>query len=332
MNFFESIKEKARQAGKRVVLPEGDDPRMVQAAAIAKKEGLAEVILLGNESTINQNARNLGVDISGIKIIKPENDYNFNEFVGVYFQKRQKKGLTQGQAHETTKNPLFFGAMMVHQGLADGSVAGAVNTTGDVLRAALQIVGMTPGLNTVSSSFIMILPQKIDGIEHQILTFADSAVVPQPNVEQLASIAVSSAKTHQALIGEEPVVAMLSFSTKGSAKHEDIDKVIEAMKMAKEMNPDLKIDGELQLDAALLSSIGAKKAPGSDVAGHANVLIFPDLDAGNIGYKLVQRLAGADAIGPVVQGLNKPCHDLSRGCSADDIVMMIAIAAVQAAV
>ncbi len=330
MNFVEAIREKARKARKRIVLPEGDDPRTVQAAAIAKKEGLAEVTLLGNEGTINQHARSLNVDITGIKVVKPESDYNFNEFVSAYYKKRQHKGLTQGQAYEAMKNPLFFGAMMVHLGLADGSIAGAVNTTGDVLRAALQIVGMAPGITTVSSSFIMALPKKIDSIDSQILTYADCAVVPNPTAEQLASIAVAAARTHKALVGTEPIVAMLSFSTKGSAGHADVDKVIQATKLAREIDPALKIDGELQADAALISSIGKRKAPDSAVAGHANVLVFPDLDAGNIGYKLTQRLAGADAFGPVVQGLLKPCHDLSRGASSDDIAMMIAIGAVQA--
>ncbi len=329
MNFVKSIMERARREMKRIVLPEGDDIRTVQAAVLARTEGIADIILLGNEAIINQNARQLNVDISGIKIIKPEDDHNFNEFVSLYFQKRRHKGLTQGKAHEIMKHPLYFGAAMVDRGLVDGSVAGAVNTTGDVLRAALHLVGMTPGINTVSSCFIMVLPQKIAGIDHQIFTFADSGVVPQPTTEQLAAIAVISAKSHKALVGEEPVVAMLSFSTKGSAEHEDIDKVIEATRLAKEMDPALNLDGELQGDAALLASVGSRKAPGSPVAGKANVLIFPDLDAGNIAYKLVQRLAGADAYGPILQGLDKPCHDLSRGCNADDILTMIAIAVAQ---
>ncbi|OQY26788.1 MAG: phosphate acetyltransferase [Candidatus Cloacimonetes bacterium 4572_55] len=330
MNFVESIREKAKQAGKSIVLPEGNDPRTVQAAATIQSKGLANVIMLGDEKTINQHAEGLGVDISGLKIITPENDPNFDKFTDLYYQKRQAKGMTREKSREVMKNSLFFGTMMVHQGMVDGSVAGAVNTTGNVLKAALQIVGTAPGIKTVSSCLIIVLPQKIKDIDSQIFTFADCGVLPNPNAEQLANVAISTAKTHQALVGEDPIVAMLSFSTKGSAKHEDVDKVIEATRIAREIDPNLKIDGELQGDSALISSIGSRKAPGSQVAGKANVLVFPDLDSGNISYKLVQRLARADAFGPILQGLSKPCHDLSRGCNAEDIVMTAAIAAVQA--
>lgn len=330
MNLVESIKNKAKQSLKKVVLPEGDEPRTVKAASILKQEGICEPILLGIAARVNQTAKNEGVNIDGIKIINPPDDHHFDDFVSTYFQKRQKKGMTQGEAYEIMKNTLFFGAMMVFKGQADGFVAGAINATGDVLRAALHIVGTAPGIKTVSSCFNMVLPNPIKGIANQIITMGDCAVIPYPTADQLADIALATAKTRAALIGDEPIVAMLSFSTMGSAKHEMVDLVLEALDKVKTANPELKVDGEMQADAALIESIGSRKAPQSAVAGKANTLVFPNLDAGNIGYKLVQRLAGAEAIGPVIQGLAKPCHDLSRGCSVDDIVSMAAIAAVQA--
>ena len=260
-----------------------------------------------------------------MEVIDPAKSDLIPEFAEAYFEKRKHKGITEAQAEETVKNELFFGALMVDSDMVDGCVAGSINTTGDVMRAAIQVIGLAPGINTVSGAFMMTLPQ-YRGENNKIFMYADGAVVPNPNSEQLASIAVSTAETMQKLTGQEPKVAMLSFSTKGSAKHDDVDKVLQALAMAQKERPDLQIDGELQVDAAIVPEIAKKKAPGSKVAGDANILIFPDLDAGNIGYKLTQRLAGATATGPIVQGLRLPMNDLSRGCSAQDIVDVTAIA------
>lgn len=329
MNLMEKIWNKARADKKRIVLAEGTEPRVIEAAAKIMKEGLADIVLLGEESKIREIAREKNADIEGAKIINPTSSEKFDKYVEYFYELRKNKGMTIEKARETMKNVLYFGTMMVKLGDADGMVAGSINTTGDLLRPALQIVKTAPGISVVSSTFVMLIPKKEYG-EDGVMLFADCAVNPNPDADQLASIAVSTAKTARTLVGMEPRVAMLSFSTKGSAAHELVDKVAEATRKAKEMAPDVQIDGELQADAAMVPKVASLKAPGSSVAGHANVLVFPDLQAGNIGYKLVQRLAGAEAIGPISQGFAKPVNDLSRGCSSDDIVNVAAITAVQA--
>lgn len=329
MNLMEKIWEKARADRKTIVLAEGIEPRVIEATSKILKEGLANIILLGDEKEIQKIAQEKNVNIQGAQIINPLTSDKFDEYADYFYELRKNKGMTPEKARETMKSELYFGTMMVKMGHADGMVAGSINTTGDLLRPALQIIKTAPGISVVSSTFVMILPNKNYG-DDGVLFFADCAVNPNPNAEELASIAISTAKTAKALAGIEPRVAMLSFSTKGSAKHELVDKVQEATKIAKEMAPDIEIDGELQADAALVAKVGNLKAPGSTVAGRANVLVFPDLQAGNIGYKLVQRLGGAEAIGPVSQGFAKPINDLSRGCSPEDIVNVTAITAVQA--
>jgi len=329
MNLMEKIWEKARADRKTIVLAEGTEPRVIEATSKILKEGLANIILLGDEKEIQKIAQEKNVNIQGAQIINPLTSDKFDEYAEYFYELRKNKGMTPEKARETMKSELYFGTMMVKMGHADGMVAGSINTTGDLLRPALQIIKTAPGISVVSSTFVMILPNKNYG-DDGVLFFADCAVNPNPNAEELASIAISTAKTAKALAGIEPRVAMLSFSTKGSAKHELVDKVQEATKIAKEMAPDIEIDGELQADAALVAKVGNLKAPGSTVAGRANVLVFPDLQAGNIGYKLVQRLGGAEAIGPVSQGFAKPINDLSRGCSPEDIVNVTAITAVQA--
>jgi len=315
------IIEEASKRKKTIVLPESHDDRVLKAAEALIKKNIVSVITLGNENKIRDNAAKLGVELSGVRIIDPEKSEKLSDFTNIYFNLRRKKGITIEEARDTMKRDLFFGAMMVKEGMADGSVAGSTASTADVLRAGIQCIGMPEGITTVSSFFIMALPEKT-------YSFADCAVVPAPTPEQLADIAISTADNHRKLTGEESYIAMLSFSTKGSAKHEAIDKVIEAMDIVKKKRTDLIIDGELQFDAAVIDSIGRKKSPGSTVAGRANVLIFPDLNSGNIGYKIAQRWGKAEAIGPIVQGLKKPFFDLSRGCSVDDIVNTAAIAAV----
>ena len=323
LELIESIKAKAKNVKKTIVLPESHDDRVLKAAEVLTKEGIAKIITLGNEDKIRSRANEIGADLSGIRIIDPEKSEMLSNFSNIFFNLRKHKGVTIETARETLRKDLFFGAMFVKENMADGFVAGSTASTGDVLRAALQCVGMPEGTSVVSSFFLMIFPERV-------FSFADCAVVPNPDAAQLADIAITTADNHKKLTGEEPYVAMLSFSTKGSAQHELVDKVVEATKIAKSKRPDLMIDGELQFDAAIVDSIGKKKAPGSNVAGRANVLVFPDLQAGNIGYKIAQRLAGAEAVGPVVQGLKKPLFDLSRGCSVDDIVNTSAIAALMA--
>jgi phosphate acetyltransferase len=325
MGVIERIKQKAKAKNKRVVLPEGTEERMILATKKILEEGLAQVTLLGDEDHIKELAKSNDLDLNKVKVVMPDNSSRFDEYAEEYHQLRKHKGITLDQAKKMMTDPLFYGAMMVRRGEVDGFVAGSINTTADVMRVGIQIIGTAPGISSVSSSFIMVLPEFL-GVKDKVFVFADCAVIPDPDPDQLASIAVSSAKTMQDLIGEEPKVAMLSFSTKGSAKHELVDKVKEATRMAKELKPDLKIDGELQADSAILPQVAQKKCPDSPIGGNANVLIFPDLNAGNIAYKLVQRMTRAEAIGPIIQGLAKPANDLSRGCSVDDIVNVVAIA------
>lgn len=331
MHLVDQIKAKARENLQTVVLPEGYDDRMVEASAKIVADGLAKVVLLGNVDALNAKAAEMGVSLAGVSLIDPKSSDLLDGYADELVELRKKKGLSKEQAIEllTGDDNLYFGAMMVHKGDAGGAVAGAYNTTGDVLRAAFQVIGTAPGMKTVSSVFLMVTKTPEFG-ENGVLCFADCAVNPNPDAQALAEIAVSTAASCKSFLGVEAKVAMLSFSTKGSAKHEDCDKVLKALEIAKEMAPDLAIDGELQADAALLPKVGEKKAPGSAVAGKANTIVFPDLDAGNIGYKLVERLAGAEAVGPIVQGLAKPVNDLSRGCSVEDIVSVSAITAVQA--
>lgn len=328
MALMDSIKAKAKTDLKHIVLAEGTEPRTVEAAGLIVKEGIAKVTLLGDEAEIKKVAA--GKSLEGVNMIDPEKADNFEEYAEIFCELRKKKGVTMEQARETMKDPLYYATMMIKQGDADGMVAGAINSTGNTIRPALQIIKTAPGIKTVSGSFLMEVPKKEYG-ENGVFVFGDCAICINPTAEELAAIAISSAATAKALAGiDEPRVAMLSFSTKGSAKHEFVDKVTEATKLVKELAPDLNVDGELQADAALVETVGQLKSPGSPVAGKANVLIFPDIQAGNIGYKLVQRLAGAEAIGPICQGLAKPVNDLSRGCSVSDIVSLVALTAVQA--
>lgn len=325
MDILSQIKDRARAMSRTVVLPEGNEERTIIAARQLVSEKIAKVILLGRPEEILGLVATHNLDTDKITIIDPMQAPDHKAFSEQLYERRKGKGVTKDQADEMMNSVLYFGAALVKTGKADASVAGAVNTTGDVLRAALHTIGLAPGINTVSSSFLMTLPE-FAGEKNKVFMFADCAVMPNPDAEQLASIAASTADTMRKLVGEEPKVAFLSFSTKGSARHEDVDKVLAALDMFKKSHPDIAADGELQLDAAIIPKVGAKKAPGSPVAGQANVLIFPDLDAGNIGYKLVQRMAGATATGPIIQGLAKPANDLSRGCSAQDIVDVSAIA------
>ena len=329
MEVLNKIHERAKKLNNRIVLPEGLEERTLKAAAIAIEKGLARIILLGDENQIKQKAADLSINIDGAEIINPETSAKREEYIEKLVEIRQKKGLTKDEAAKLLNDPLYYAVMMIKQGDADGEVAGAMNATANVLRPAFQIVKTKPGISVVSGAFMMIIPDKSFG-DDGIIFFADCAVHPDPDAKQLAEIAVATAETAKALAGVEPRVAMLSFSTKGSAKHPMVDKVVEATQIAREMKPDLMIDGELQADAAIVESVGKKKAPGSPIAGKANVLVFPDLQSGNISYKLVQRMAHAEAVGPVLQGMAAPINDLSRGCSVDDIVNMIAITANQA--
>lgn len=320
MTLLESIRSQAKQKNKRIVLPEAHDERVLRAAAVLTADNIASVILIGNQNEILEHARGIGISLENILIVDPETAEYMQEFTEAYYAKRKHKGVSIDLSGKMMRNPTFFAAMMVEKGLADGCVSGADTTTGDVLRAALHIIGTHPDTPTVSSDFFMITPD-----QKNIWSFADCAVMPEPTAAQLADIAIATADTHRKVINEEPRVAMLSFSTKGSAKHPLVDKVQQATELVRQKRPDIQIDGELQLDAAIVEKVASKKAPGSAVAGKANVLIFPDLQAGNIGYKLVQRIAGCEAVGPVIQGLKKPMNDLSRGCSVDDIVNVAAI-------
>ncbi|MEI7810855.1 MAG: phosphate acetyltransferase [Ignavibacteria bacterium] len=325
MKLLQQIRERASKRKKTIVLPESHDERVLKAAEVITKDGIASVVILGNEDKIREDAKNSGVNLQGVRIIDPEKSEKLSDFANIFYNMRKQKGkeIPAETARNTMKRDIFFGAMMLKEGMVDGSVSGSTATTADVMRASIQVVGMPEGISIVSSFFLMAFPDKV-------FSFADCAVNPEPDVQQLADIAISTADNHKKLTGEEAYVAMLSFSTKGSAKHKLVDQVVEATKIAQAKRPDLNIDGDLQFDAAIVAGVGEKKAPGSTVAGRANVLVFPDLNSGNIGYKIAQRLGGAEAIGPVSQGLSKPFFDLSRGCSVDDIVNTVAIAVLMA--
>lgn len=330
MDILERMLARAKANPQRIVLPEGDEPRTLEAADILLRDKVAKLILIGNPATIQQMASEKGLThIGEAQIVDPKNNPDLAKYAGLLYELRKAKGMTEEEAAKKAQDPLYLGCLMIKAGDADGELAGARGTTADTIRPAFQILKTKPGVGIVSGAFLMITPAKQLG-ENGILVFADCAVNPCPNATELAQIAVSTAETARSLAGIEPKVAMLSFSTKGSAKHELIDKVTEATKIAKELAPDLAIDGELQADAALIPTVAEKKAPGSEVAGKANVLVFPDLQAGNIGYKLVERFSGADAIGPILQGIAAPVNDLSRGCKVQDIVQMVIITANQA--
>ena len=329
MSFIDEIKEKARQNIKTIILTESEDKRVLKAAEKVKKEGFANVILIGNEEDAIKLAKENDIDITGIEIINPQTSEKFKEYANAFYELRKAKGMTIEKAREMLNDNMYFGTMMVKQGDADGLVSGACHSTANTLRPALQILKTAPGTKLVSAFFLMVVPNCEYG-EHGIFIFGDSGLVENPTPDELSEIAISSSKSFKQLVGKEPKVAMLSYSTHGSAHSELTEKVIEGTRLLKEKMPDLICDGELQLDAAIIPEINASKAHGSPIKGQANTLIFPNLDAGNIGYKLVQRLAKAEAYGPLCQGIAKPVNDLSRGCNSDDIVGVVAITAVQA--
>lgn len=328
MSLMDKIKAKAKETKKTVILPEGAEPRTIKAASLIAGQGIAQPVLIGSEDEIRK-ANTENVDLSGVMIIDPAKSEKLDRYAEMFYELRKSKGITQEEARKTCLDPLYFAVMMMKNNEGDGMVAGAINSTANTLRPALQVLKTKPGVSIVSSSFLMEVPKKEYG-DDGVMVFADCAINIEPNADELAAIAIASADTAKELAGIEPRVAMLSFSTKNSAKHALVDKVTEATQKVKALAPNLNVDGELQADAALVESIGQLKSPGSPVAGKANVLIFPDLNAGNIGYKLVQRLAGAEAVGPICQGLARPVNDLSRGCSVEDIVSVVAITAVQA--
>ncbi|MBF0205570.1 MAG: phosphate acetyltransferase [Oligoflexia bacterium] len=328
--FIGNIRMKAGQSLKHIVLPEASDERMLQATQIIRRENIAKITLLGNEQVIRKKIKDLNLNINDVPIIDPTKSEHLDDYAKEYYELRKHKGMTTEDACEKMGQELFYGAMMVRKGLVDGGVAGAINSTGDVMSAAFHLIGKAKGTSIVSSFFAMIIPEYM-GEKDVNLFFGDCAVIPNPNASELADIAIATADSRKALVGDTPKIAMLSYSTKGSAHGEMVDKVIEATRLVQVRRPDLEVDGELQLDAAIVPKVAKSKAPNSAIAGRANVIIFPDLNAGNIGYKLVQRLANAIAFGPLSQGLAKPYNDLSRGCNADDIVNVVAACAVKAA-
>lgn len=330
MSLIDNIIARAKSNRQRIVLPESLEERTITAADKALADEIADIILIGDRGEILALADRLGLrNIGKATIIDPKTSEKTEEYAQLLFQLRQKKGMTIEKAHELVMDPLYFGCLIIKSGDADGQISGALSTTGETLRPALQIIKCAPGITCVSGAMLMITQTPEFG-DNGVLVMGDVAVTPMPDANQLAQIAVCTAQTAKSVAGLDPKVAMLSFSTKGSAKHEVVDKVIEATRLAKEIDPELKIDGELQADAALVPSVGKKKAPGSEIAGEANVLVVPCLEVGNIAYKLVQRLGRADAIGPILQGIARPVNDLSRGCSVDDIYKMVAITACQA--
>ncbi len=329
MSFIENVKQRAKKQMKTIILPEAEDTRVIEAASKVIEQGFAKVILLGNEEQIKKDANDKNLDLNGIKIIDPNKSEKKEEYAEALFELRKKKGMALEEAKKIIQEPIYYGMMMLKNNEADGLVSGAAHSTANTLRPALQILKTAPGTKLVSAFFVMCVPDCEYG-ENGTFIFGDSGLNQNPTAEELSEIAISSAKSFEQLVQKQSKVAMLSYSTYGSAKSELTDKVIEATKLVKEKDPNLLVDGELQLDAAIVPEIGKSKAPGSNVAGYANTLIYPDLNAGNIGYKLVQRLAKAEAYGPLCQGIAKPVNDLSRGCSADDIVGVVAITAVQA--